>query len=90
MTAESLHSIDDLVGAGFVSPDERDTLDRVASRYAVALTPTVRGLIDASDPADPIALQYVPTAAELVETGDERADPIGDHAHSPVEGLVHR
>ena len=90
MTAESLHSIDDLVGAGFVSPDERDTLDRVASRYAVALTLTVRGLIDASDPADPIALQYVPTAAELVETGDERADPIGDHAHSPVEGIVHR
>ena len=21
---------------------------------------------------------------------EERADPIGDHAHSPVEGIVHR
>lgn len=90
MTAESLHSVDDLVGAGLVSPDERGTLNRVASRYAVALTPTVQGLIDPSDPADPIALQYVPTAAELIETTDERADPIGDHAHSPVEGIVHR
>jgi len=90
VTAESLHSVGDLVGAGLVSPDERDTLNRVASRYAVALTPTVRGLIDPSDPADPIALQYVPTAAELIETTDERADPIGDHAHSPVEGIVHR
>lgn len=90
MTAQSLHSVDDLVGAGLVSPDERDALNRVASRYAVALTPTVRSLIDASDPADPIALQYVPTAAELIETTDERADPIGDHAHSPVEGIVHR
>ncbi len=90
MTTESLHNVGDLVGAGLVSPDERDTLNRVASRYAVALTPTVQGLIDPSDPADPIALQYIPTAAELIETTDERADPIGDHAHSPVEGIVHR
>lgn len=90
MTTESLRSVDDLVSAGLVPPDGRGTIDRVAARYAVALTPTVQGLIDPSDAADPIARQYVPTAAELIETTDERADPIGDHAHSPVEGLVHR
>ncbi|MBW8282128.1 MAG: lysine-2,3-aminomutase-like protein [Rhizobium sp.] len=90
MSTESLRSVDDLVGAGLVSPDGRGAIDLVASRYAVALTPTVRDLIDPSDPADPIALQYVPTAAELIETSEERADPIGDHAHSPVEGIVHR
>jgi lysine 2,3-aminomutase len=32
----------------------------------------------------------VPDAAELVIAPEERADPIGDHAHSPVEGIVHR
>jgi lysine 2,3-aminomutase len=32
----------------------------------------------------------VPDAAELVQTPDEREDPIGDLAHSPVEGIVHR
>ncbi|MBW8320326.1 MAG: lysine-2,3-aminomutase-like protein [Arenimonas sp.] len=90
MSTESLRSVDDLVGAGLVSPDGRGAIDRVASRYAVALTPRVRDLIDPSDPADPIALQYVPTAAELIETSEERPDPIGDHAHSPVEGIVHR
>ena len=47
-------------------------------------------LIDRADPHDPIARQFVPDAAELDATPEERADPIGDHAHSPVEGIVHR
>lgn len=90
MTTESLRSIDDLITANLVAPDQRDLLDHVASKYAIGLTPTVEALIDRADPADPIALQYLPTPAELTETAGERADPIGDHAHSPVEGIVHR
>jgi lysine 2,3-aminomutase len=47
-------------------------------------------LIDPSDPHDPIARQFVPDAAELDVQPQELADPIGDDAHSPVEGIVHR
>jgi lysine 2,3-aminomutase len=47
-------------------------------------------LIDRSDPHDPIARQFVPDAAELAVLPEERRDPIGDLAHSPVEGIVHR
>jgi lysine 2,3-aminomutase len=47
-------------------------------------------LMDPSDPADPIARQFVPTEAELVPAPGESADPIGDEAHSPVPGIVHR
>jgi lysine 2,3-aminomutase len=65
-------------------------LERVAERYAVALTPDVVGLIDAGDPADPVARQFVPDAAELVTTLEERGDPIGDERFSPVNGIVHR
>jgi lysine 2,3-aminomutase len=32
----------------------------------------------------------VPRAEELVTTPEERADPIGDEAHAPVPGIVHR
>ena len=39
---------------------------------------------------EPIARQFVPDAAELTATPEERADPIGDHVHSPVKGIVHR
>ena len=47
-------------------------------------------LIDPDDPDDPIARQFVPDAAELATTPDERADPIGDDAHAVTEGLIHR
>jgi lysine 2,3-aminomutase len=47
-------------------------------------------LIDPSDPNDPIARQFIPDPAELAKEPRERADPIGDDAFSPVEGIVHR
>lgn len=79
-----------LVEAGLVPASARTGLERVAERYAVAVTPAVAGLIDPADPTDPIAAQFVPTTAELTTLPEERADPIGDDAHSPVPGLVHR
>lgn len=65
-------------------------LAEVMERYAVAVTDEVMELIDADDPADPIAKQYLPTTEELKTTPDELQDPIGDDAHSPVKGIVHR
>lgn len=65
-------------------------LAEVMERYAVAVTDEVMELIDENDAADPIAKQYLPTAEELKTTPDELEDPIGDGAHSPVKGIVHR
>jgi lysine 2,3-aminomutase len=76
--------------AGLISADDVAILEKVAARYAVAITPASAALIDPSDPDDPIARQFVPTLAELDIAPEERADPIGDAAHSPVEGIVHR
>jgi lysine 2,3-aminomutase len=86
----TLRSVGDLVSNGLVHAEEATSLNAVAERYAIALTPTVRALIDPNDPHDPIAAQYVPTTDELIDHPDERPDPIGDHPHSPVEGIVHR
>jgi lysine 2,3-aminomutase len=80
----------ELVEAGLAPASRLDELERVAERYAVAITPAVAGLIDRDDPNDPIARQFVPDLAELAVTPEERADPIGDLTHSPVEGIVHR
>jgi lysine 2,3-aminomutase len=76
--------------AGFVPQGRRGALEKVAARYAVALPPTLAALIDRNDPRDPIARQFVPDAAELAHSAEELADPIGDDAHAPVEGIVHR
>jgi lysine 2,3-aminomutase len=79
-----------LAAAGLIPPDRIGELERVAARYAVSLTPDIAGLIDHSDPNDPIARQFIPSAAELQTQDGEAPDPIGDDAHSPVEGIVHR
>ena len=87
---KTLRTISELVDAGLVPGERRAALERVAARYAVALTPAMAELIDPNDPHDPIARQFIPDAAELETRPEQRADPIGDHAHSPVEGIVHR
>jgi lysine 2,3-aminomutase len=66
------------------------TIQDVVKKYAVAVSPTIRALIDPTDPADPIARQFLPDIAELTVTAEELADPIADEAHSPVKGIVHR
>ncbi len=86
----TLRTTADLVAAGLLAEDLRTVVEAVAERYAIAVTPTVAGLIDRRDRGDPIARQFVPDAAELVTAAEERGDPIGDLAHSPLEGVVHR
>ena len=80
----------DLVAAGLAPLERLPELERVAARYALAITPDMADLIDAADPADPIARQLMPSEAELETLAEESPDPIGDFAHSPVEGIVHR
>lgn len=52
------------------------------------VTPYYASLIDPSDPEDPIRLQVLPGADELVCTGG--LDPLAEDEHSPVSGLIHR
>jgi lysine 2,3-aminomutase len=74
---------------GLVAADPR--LTAAAQSMAIALTPEMLALIDRGEPAsDPIARQFVPSVAETEISPDERADPIGDEARSPVKGIVHR
>jgi lysine 2,3-aminomutase len=86
----TLRSADDLIGAGLAPEENRAALDLVGRTYAIGLTETIANLIDPADPHDPIARQFIPDPAELITRADERADPIGDDAFSPVEGIVHR
>jgi lysine 2,3-aminomutase len=86
----TLRSPQDLADAGLVAAERLPALEAVAARYAVAISPAMAGLIDPADPHDPIARQFVPDEAELVGAPGEDADPIGDFAHTPVEGIVHR
>jgi lysine 2,3-aminomutase len=88
--SKTLRSASALFQAQLIKPERLGALQNVASRYAVAITPALVDLIDTADPHDPIALQFVPDERELEARPEETADPIGDEAHSPVTGVVHR
>jgi lysine 2,3-aminomutase len=87
---KTLRHLSELSAAGLTPAEQHAALEKVAAQYAVAITPAMAELIDTSDPHDPIARQFVPDAAELETQPQELADPIGDHAHAPVDGIVHR
>jgi lysine 2,3-aminomutase len=88
--ARTLRSTADLSAAGLVPRGQLAELEKVADRYAISVTPELGALIDPADPHDPITRQFLPDRAELDWKPQERADPIGDDAMSPVEGIVHR
>jgi lysine 2,3-aminomutase len=77
-------TVADLVALGLLAPEV------VARAFPVAVTAEALATITAGDADDPIARQYLPSARELAVAPEELADPIGDKAHAPIAGLVHR
>ena len=88
--SRTLRSPQDLVSAGLVPAEAVPALEAVAARYATAITPAMAALITPDDPADPIGLQYLPDAAELIIAPHELEDPTADAPFTPVKGVVHR
>jgi lysine 2,3-aminomutase len=88
--ATTLRTPAELVAYGLARPADLPDLEKVAARYAIAVTPAIAELIDADKSGDPVARQFIPSAHELKTQPGENVDPIGDHAHSPVAGIVHR
>lgn len=86
----TLRSARALREAGLIPPAAEAAAARVAERYAISVTQHVARLIDPADPADPIARQYIPDAAELTTAPHEVDDPTADGPFTPVKGVVHR
>ena len=86
----TLRTPEDLAGAGLISTSELISFAMIAERYATAIPPAVFKLIQNVINPDVITRQFVPSTNELKTTPEELNDPIGDHNHSPVKGVVHR
>jgi lysine 2,3-aminomutase len=88
LAPRTLRTPADLLAAGLAEDAAMADLTLVAGRYATAIPPAVAQLIQTA--GAPIARQFVPSAEELHIAPEERSDPIGDHSHAPVKGIVHR
>lgn len=83
-TLEQLETMLDL------TPSERAGVAVAGSKLALAVTPHFFSLIDPADPNCPIRRQVLPRFEESLVLPHEMADPVGEDAHMPVPGLVHR
>ena len=75
----------DLVAAGLA--DDAALVDRAGDIFPVAIT---AHLAESMAPGDALARQFIPSEAELGSNSKDRSDPIGDHVHGPVRGIIHR
>ncbi|MCB1782868.1 MAG: lysine-2,3-aminomutase-like protein [Alphaproteobacteria bacterium] len=88
----SLKNIAGLKAEGLVAAEDVSALEVLASAHAVGVNSHVLNAVHnkAQPLLDPVGRQYIPSVEELDVQAEELFDPIGDDAHSPVEGLVHR
>ena len=82
-------SLDQLRQLIHLTPDEEQAV-RLKPELRVAITPHFAALMAPDDPNCPIRRQVVPTMAEFVLDDPDLEDPLGEDAHMPVPGLVHR
>ncbi len=87
--AHRLRTVEDFARVIHLTPDEEAGLS-APGRFRVDVTPYFASLIDPDDPTCPIRRQVIPTADELIPFPAEMRDSLGEEAHSPVPGLVHR
>lgn len=90
LAPRTLTSAADLAAAGFITETDAPDIARVAERYAVAIPPAVHALLRSASSAAALMRQFVPSPEEFQSAPGEDPDPIGDHAHTPVKGIVHR
>ncbi|RME69158.1 MAG: KamA family radical SAM protein [Verrucomicrobia bacterium] len=69
---------------------ERRGCEHANHKLALAITPYFFNLIDRDDPDCPIRRQVIPREEEMFVAPEEMLDSLGEDAHSPVPGIVHR
>jgi lysine 2,3-aminomutase len=73
-----------------LSADERCAIARHQGALPVGITPYYASLLDPECPTQPLRRTVVPVGGEYLRLPGEADDPLGEDAHSPVPGIVHR
>ncbi len=73
-----------------LSEDEREAVRRHDGALPVGITPYYAAAMGLEDPSEPLRRTHIPVGAESIRSPGEADDPLGEDAHAPVPGLVHR
>lgn len=88
--ARRLTTRDDFQRVFRLSAEEVQAFEANNGRLVIGVTPYFASLASRDDPSCPIRRQIMPTIAERDAADDQLADPLGEEAHAPVLGLIHR
>jgi len=92
-TWQMQHDIKDVETLSKVVPltdRERADIEKVLTKFRMAITPYYASLIDQSNPVCPVRLQAVPRLPETFDDPSDQDDPLHEDVDSPVPGLTHR
>lgn len=73
-----------------LGPEELAACNGGSDGLPLAVTPYYLGLLDTTDPTQPLRRTMVPTVQERLRSPGEAADPLAEEHDSPVPGIVHR
>lgn len=90
LSPERIKDVSGLIRSSLHKEMPEQVLDSISRSFMIGLSPHLVELIHKTGLDGPIARQYLPDMRELLTLPGEEFDPIGDGAHSPVPGIVHR
>ncbi len=90
LSKRTLRRAQELAQADLIRSNQVDEVSQVTEMFSMAISPTMLRRMQTQEPTDPLAQQFVPSAAELVILPDEQADPIGDDLYTTQKGITHR
>lgn len=85
-----IHDLDTLARFIHLSDDERRAIIRHRGPLPVGITPYYASLLDQNDASQALRRTVIPVLGEYHQSPEESSDPLGEEAHSPVPGIVHR
>jgi lysine 2,3-aminomutase len=89
-TRNRVRTLADLERMIELSAEESDAIKRHTGSLPVGITPYYASLLDPLQAGQGLRRTVVPVLGEYETSRAESGDPLGEDAHSPVPGLVHR
>ena len=88
--SQAVTSIDQLLSGLDLAPEQLSTSQQAASEFTLKVPRPFIDRMEPGNPKDPLLLQVLPVAAEMLQSPDYNKDPLEESKHNPIAGIVHK